>query len=77
MTSVLKQYRVIADVINKSIYHPVVKEKLIKIIQYYTQFLIAYYQNAAKTKFLTRLKNIQFVMSTCRYKCIAYSIGNN
>lgn len=65
-SSVLKQVKVIAAVINKSIYHPVVKEKLIKIIQYYTQFLLAYYQNASKAK-LARLQKIQFIMSTCRY----------
>lgn len=66
MTSVMKQYRVIAAIINKSIYLPIVKEKLIKIIQYYTQFLIAYYQNASKEK-LMRLRNIQYIMSTCRF----------
>lgn len=66
--SVLKQYRVIAYIIHKSVYHPVVKEKIIKIIQYYTQFLIAYHKNAAKTKLLDRLKNIQYIMSTCRFE---------
>lgn len=67
MTSVFNQFRFIAAIIEKSILQPVVKEKLIKIIQYYTQFLLAYYinQNAAKEK-LNRMKNIIFTMSTCR-----------